>query len=204
MDFIDTIGDLRAIYGEAGEAPRKKQLPMLDRHAKDFLALSPFAVIATQAPEGLGDASPRGDGPGFAHVLDDRTIALPDRPGNRRLDTLENIVRNPAVGLIFMIPGMNETLRINGTARITTDEALCARLAMNDRPALSALVIEVREVYMHCAKAFMRSHLWKPETWPERGAMPSLGQILRDQIKLAASAEAIDEDLAKAYRATLW
>lgn len=204
MDFIDGLDDLRALYGAASGNAVLKQMDRLDTHARHFLSLSPFAAVGTQAPGGMGDVTPRGDGPGFTAVLDDRTIAIPDRPGNRRLDTLENIVRNPAVGLLYMIPGMNETLRINGLGRITTDAGLCEQLAMNGRPALSALVIEVREVYMHCAKAYMRSGLWKPETWPERGRMPTLGQMLRDQIALAETAQEIDERLSDSYSKSMW
>lgn len=204
MEFIETLEDLRALYGTVSENAVKKQLDRLDAHARHFLSLSPFAAVGTQAPDGMGDVTPRGDGPGFALVLDDRTIAIPDRPGNRRLDTLENIVRNPAVGLLFMIPGMNETLRINGLARITTDAALCERLAMNGKPAITAMVVEVCEVYLHCAKAYMRSGLWKPETWPDRAEMPTLGQMLRDQIALANSATEIDQALEDGYAKTLW
>ncbi|WP_121062673.1 pyridoxamine 5'-phosphate oxidase family protein [Chachezhania antarctica] len=204
MDYIESIEDLRKVYRPASEGALRKQLTALEPHSKRFMALSPFALIGTQGPDGLGDVTPRGDGPGFAQVLDDRTIALPDRPGNNRLDTLENIVQNPAVGLIFMIPGMNETLRINGTARITADPDMCERLGMNGRPALSVLIVRIEELYMHCSKAFIRSGLWKPETWPERSEMPTLGQILRDQTAIADAAEQIDERLEDNYRKDLW
>ncbi len=204
MEFIETLESLREVYGAASEGALKKQMAVLDPHARAFLARSPFAAIGTQTPGGLGDVSPRGDGPGFVRVLDDHTLAIPDRPGNRRLDTMENIVRNPAVSLLFMIPGMNETLRINGKGRITTDPALCETLGMNGRPALSVLVIEVQEVYMHCAKAYIRSGLWKPETWPDRSEMPSLGEILRDQTAIAEEASKIDERLEENYRTQLW
>lgn len=204
MQFIETAEDLRAIYGEASQGALRKQLASLDEHARKFLSLSPFAVIGSQAPNGMGDVTPRGDQPGFTVALDDHTIAMPDRPGNARLDTLDNILRNPAVGLIFMIPGMNETLRINGMAKITADPNLCERLAVNGKPAKSVIVIAVHEVYMHCAKAYIRSKLWKPETWPERSSMPSLGEILRDQIAHSVAAEQIDESLAENYRKELW
>jgi hypothetical protein len=137
-------------------------------------------------------------------VLDANTIALPDRPGNNRLDTLENILANPAVGLLFLIPGMNETLRINGEARITVDTALRERFAVDGRPALSVMVVTVRAAYMHCAKAFMRSELWKPESWPPRESMPTLGKILSDQLALADGADKTDEWLAEAYKKSLW
>ena len=204
MDFIDSLTDLRAIYGTVSEIARKKQMTQLDAHARNFLSKSPFVVIGSQDGAGLGDATPKGDAPGFTLVLDDRTIAIPDRPGNNRVDTWENVVRNPAVGLLFLIPGMQETLRINGRGRLTVDAELCARLAMNGRPAKAALVVETDEVYMHCAKAFMRSNLWKPETWPDRDEMPTFGEIIRDQVQLADSAEAIDQRLAEGYQKTMW
>ncbi|WP_158970682.1 pyridoxamine 5'-phosphate oxidase family protein [Chachezhania sediminis] len=204
MDFVETVDDLRKIYRPASEGARRKQLTALEPHSRRFLSLSPFAVVGTQGPDGLGDVTPRGDGPGFAQVLDDRTIALPDRPGNNRLDTLENILQNPAVGLIFMIPGMNETLRINGRARITVDPDLCAQLGMNGRPALSVMVVEIAEVYMHCSKAYIRSGLWKPDTWPDRKEMPTLGEILRDQTAIDADVQKLDAGLEENYRTQLW
>jgi len=204
MDFIETLSDLRAVYGDASEIARKKQLAKLDTHSRNFLSKSPFVVIGSQDGMGLGDATPKGDAPGFTLVLDDTTIAIPDRPGNNRLDTWENVIRNPAVGLLFLIPGMQETLRINGRGRLTIDPDLCERLAMNGRPAKAALVVETDEVYMHCAKAFMRSNLWKPDSWPARSEMPTFGEIIRDQMQLAASAEDIDRNLAEGYQKTMW
>ena len=203
MEFIETKEELRALYGEPSDLAVRKQLAALDAHSKAFLARSPFVLIGSQDGVG-GDVTPKGDGPGFAAVLDDRTIAIPDRPGNRRIDTWLNVIENPSVGLLFMIPGMNETLRINGRARLTTDEALCQRLAMNGRPAVAALVVEVREVYMHCAKAFIRSGLWKPETWPDRSEMPTLGEIVRDQLAIAESASAIADRIEESYVKSLW
>lgn len=204
MDYIETSEDLRAIYGPVSDGAVRKQMASLDIHSRNFLAHAPFAVLGTQSPEGFGDVTPRGDGPGFVAVLDDTTLALPDRPGNRRLDSLQNVLANPKVGLIFIIPGMNESLRINGTARITSDPALCERLAINGRPALTALVVSIHEVYMHCSKAFIRSALWKPDTWPERGILPTLGQMLKDQARHQVSADQIDESLEENYRSALW
>jgi uncharacterized protein len=148
--------------------------------------------------------TPKGDRPGFVAVLDPTTIAIPDRPGNNRLDTLENLIANPAIGLLFLIPGMNETLRINGQARITADPALRERFAIDGKAPVSVIVVTVKSAYMHCAKAFMRSELWRPETWPDRAALPTLGAILKDQLALADSIEATDRWLDEGYAKTMW
>lgn len=204
MQFIETREQLRTAYGETSELAARKVMPRLDSHARAFLAASPFCMIGSQDGAGRADVSPKGDGPGFVRALDDTTLALPDRPGNNRLDTWENVIANPAVGLIFMIPGVDDTLRINGTARLTTDEALCAELGMNGRPALAVLVIEVREVYLHCAKAFIRSHLWKPETWPRERPVPTLGEMVRDQLALPADGKEIDGAIEESYTKSMW
>lgn len=204
MKFIETVEELRTVFQQVHEMAVRKELRAIDPHSKRFIEKSPFVLIGSQDPAGNGDVTPKGDRPGFVHVLDETTIALPDRPGNNRLDTWENIIENPAVGLIFFIPGMNETLRINGEARLTTDAELCERLNVNGRPALAVMVVKVRQVYMHCAKAFIRSGLWKPDTWPDRKEMPTLGEIVRDQMQLSETAEEIDAGLAEAYRKTLW
>ena len=133
-----------------------------------------------------------------------RTIAIPDRPGNNRLDTLENIILEPAVGLLFLIPGMNETLRVNGEAKITVDPVLRERLAVEGKPPISVVVITVKSAYMHCAKAFMRSQLWQPESWPDRKSMPTLGEILRDQLSLSETPEQTDRWLDDAYAKSMW
>ena len=161
-------------------------------------------LIGSSDGKGNADVTPKGDKPGFAAVLDDNTIAIPDRPGNNRLDTLENIIVNPAVGLLFLIPGMNETLRVNGDAGITVDAALRERLAVEGKPPQSVIVVTVKSAYMHCAKAFMRSELWKPESWPDRSSMPTLGAILRDQMAVDQSASDTDRRLDEAYKQTLW
>jgi PPOX class probable FMN-dependent enzyme len=204
MEFIRTREQLRAIYRPPGDGAVRKELRQLDAHARNFLSRSPFVLIGTQDGEGNADVSPKGDRAGFVAALDDHTLAIPDRPGNNRLDSWDNVLSNPAVGLIFLIPGMNETLRINGEARLTADVELCGRLAVDGKPAITALVVKIRAVYMHCAKAFLRSELWAPGSWPDRATMPTLGQILRDQLALAQSSEDVDADLAEAYRKSLW
>ncbi len=204
MEFVTSLEDLRRLYKAPGDGAIRKELRLLDRHSRAFIAKSPFLLIGSSDSQGNADVTPRGDKPGFVAVLDDRTIAIPDRPGNNRLDTLENIVAEPAVGLLFLIPNMNETLRLNGHARITADEGLRERLAVDGRRPTTVLVVQVRSVYMHCAKAFLRSGLWAPETWPARSEMPTLGEILKDQIAYAATAAEADEALAQAYAKTMW
>ncbi|QHQ35812.1 pyridoxamine 5'-phosphate oxidase family protein [Algicella marina] len=204
MKFVESRDELRNAFEATHEVAVQKQLLRIDGHSRRFIEKSPFVFIGSQNSSGRGDVSPKGDQPGFVHILDEQTLAIPDRPGNNRLDTWENVIANPAVGLLFLIPGMNETLRINGEARLTLDSDLCARLHVNGRPALAVLIVKVDEVYMHCAKAFIRSNLWSPKTWPDRSEMPTLGEILKDQARLAASAEEFDEVLDEVYKTTLW
>lgn len=204
MKYIETREELRACYKEAGEGALRKEMRSLDAHARNFLSKSPFVVIGTQDAGGNGDVTPKGDRPGFVAVLDDITIAIPDRPGNNRLDTMENLLVNPSIGLLFLIPGMNETLRINGEARVTIDDDLRTRLAVDGRPAQSVIVVKAKSVYMHCAKAFMRSELWKPESWRPRSEMPTLGQILHDQAARSQQPDEIDRWLDEAYAESMW
>jgi PPOX class probable FMN-dependent enzyme len=204
MDFITTHEQLRSIYKTPGATAVRKELRRLDEHCRVFIERSPFVLIGSSDRDGNADVTPKGDKPGFTLVLDDTTIAIPDRPGNNRLDTLENILVNPAVGLLFLIPGMNETLRVNGHARLTADAALCERLAVDGKTPQCVVVVTVGAAYLHCAKAFLRSGLWEPSTWMERSAMPTLGQMLKDQLELPESAEKTDEWLATAYRKSMW
>ena len=204
MQFLTSRDELRTLYKSPGDNAVRKELRALDPHSKGFLAKSPFVLIGSSDGNGNADVTPKGDKPGFVAVLDDTTLAIPDRPGNNRLDTLENVLANPSVGLLFLIPGMNETLRVNGTARITADTALRERLQAEGKLPTTVMVVEVKAVYMHCAKAFMRSQLWSPESWPDRGSLPTLGQILKDQIGLSESAEATDRALAASYVETMW
>ena len=189
-DGLAHIDDLRALYGEPSDLARRKTLPRLDGHCRRFIAASPFLVMATSDRDGASDASPRGDSPGFVAIADDTTLVIPDRPGNRRVDSLSNIVRNPRLGLIFFIPGVNETLRVNGTAEITTDGDILAPLAVRGRTPASAIVVHVEEAFLHCAKALVRSDLWNPDNFVDRGSFPSLGKILADQIEDLDAAEA--------------
>ena len=180
---ISSTQQLRDHYGESSDLVKRKVLPKLDKHCRHFIQESPFLVIATADNNGKTDASPRGDGPGFVAILDDHTLIIPDRPGNRRTDTLSNILTNSHVGLIFFIPGMNETLRVNGTARITTEAAVLAPLAVRGKSPVSAILITIEEAFLHCAKALIRSDLWNPEKHIERASFPSLGHMIADQIE---------------------
>ena len=204
MQFISTHEELRSLYKQPGDNAVRKELMRLDGHCRSFIGKSPFVLIGSTDGAGNADVTPKGDRPGFVEVLDDATIAIPDRPGNNRLDTLENLLRDPAIGLLFLIPGMNETLRINGEARITADPTLRERLAHDGKPPISVVVVRVKAAYMHCAKAFMRSELWRPESWPDRTKLPTLGQILKDQLALDQSAGETDRWLDEAYQKSMW
>ena len=182
MDTIEDPRRLREIYGAAGERAVKKQLTRFDRHCRNFIALSPFLVIASSDPDGRCDASPKGDAPGFVRVIDDQTLLIPDRLGNNRIDTLGNLLARPGVGLIFFVPGVNETLRVNGRAQITTNPALLEPLAVNGKVPRSGILVAAEEVYFHCGKALIRSDLWNPEKRVERGGFPSIGRIVAEQI----------------------
>ena len=200
---IDDIGALRRHYADPNPVVAAKAIDHIDDKSRELIALSPFAVLATTGPRG-SDASPRGGPPGFAAVLDERRLALGDLAGNRRLDSFENVLDNPAVGLLFLVPGMGETLRINGRATLTTDPAVLDACAFPGTQPKLALGIDVDEVFLHCAKAFRRSRLWDPDTWPGAEERPSAGSVFRHQLKLDVPAELIDTDLERDYATTLW
>lgn len=203
---LDSEPALRGVYGEASAGIRDKALPRIDEHARAFIALSPFLCIGTSRPdEQMADVSPRGGEPGFVHVLDEITIAFPDRPGNNRLDTLTNIVHAPAVGLLFFVPGFEETLRINGQASISMDEALMVRFTTPEgkRPR-SVTVVQAQEVYLHCTKAIKRAGLWNPERQVPRSAMPSFGQMLREQYRIPMPAALVEYGLRRDARKNLY
>jgi hypothetical protein len=195
--------DIRALYGEPSAIAVKKQLPRLDAHAKGFIALSPFVVVASSDASGRGDATPRGDAPGFIKVLDDTHLLLPDRRGNNRVDTFLNVAENPHVGLLFMVPGINETLRINGSVVITTDPVLLEPLAVQGKAPKAGLLVTIEEVYFHCGKALIRSDLWNPEKRVPRASFPTLGKIVADQVGGLDVNEA-DKTIEDAYRTRLY
>ena len=202
--LIETAQDLRSRYGEPSENSVMKSLDRLDRHCRRFIELSPFVVLATSGADGRADCSPRGDPPGFVAILDERTILLPDRRGNNRTDSLRNILENPHVGLLFMIPGANETLRLNGRATLTADPERLEPLSVNGRAPRSGLLIEVEEVFLQCTKALVRSRLWAEESRVDRKtALPSFGQMLADHTG-RCDGEAIDRRLRETLPETLY
>lgn len=188
---------LRARYREPSDTVRRKELPALDKHARNFLAMSPFLCIATADAQGRADVSPRGDPPGFVRVLDDTTLLIPDRSGNNRLDTMQNILENPEVALIVFVPGVEETLRIEGRAEIVAGHPALAACEMNGKIPEVGILVHVRGAMLHCAKALKRAKLWDPATQIERKSFPTLGQMITD---LGVTAEEADANLAKAYQ----
>lgn len=203
MAAITSMEALRARYGAPSPRAIAKQLDRLDGHCRAFIALSPFLVLATEGPDGLGDATPRGDHPGFVAVRDDRTLIIPDRPGNNRLDSLLNIVARPGVGILFLVPGVDETLRVNGEAVIEDEADLCAAHAVDGRVPTTVLVVTVREAYLQCGKALIRSKLWSPEGRIQRSMLPSAGEILKDHTRSDTPAES-QERMVERYRQTLY
>ena len=179
-DCIGSEQELRALHAPTSDLVKKKCVDRLDRHCRDFIALSPFLVLGTANAKGQADVSPRGDPPGFVKVLDDTTLLIPDRPGNNLLDSLSNIVANPEVGLLFVIPGFDETLRVNGLAQVVRDPALLAPLAVDGKAPKVAIRVSVREVYLHCAKSFRRARLWDPAARVPRATLPTLAKMVTD------------------------
>jgi len=183
MAKIETVEQLREIYRQPKELAAKKVLTSFEEHSRRFIELSPFMVISTTGSDGIGDVSPRGDAPGFVKIMDDnRTIAIPDRRGNNRIDTLTNIVTNPSVGTIFFIPGVAEVMRVNGNARIDDDADLRAEFEVKGKQPATVILVEAREIFLHCAKAIMRSGLWQQDVQVERSVMPTIAQMISDQI----------------------
>jgi PPOX class probable FMN-dependent enzyme len=196
---------LREILGHPIEMAVKKQISTLDQHCRDFIARSPFLLIGTANGAGVCDVSPKGDPPGFVQVLDDNTLVIPDRPGNRRADTLVNILENPQVGLLFMIPGIEDTLRVNGRAHIVQDEELLERTAVQGRKPLLTIVVDVEEAFLHCAKAFKRSRLWAAESQAPRGELASLAKMVMDHTGYdACTLHELEEKVEESYKTELY
>ena len=199
-----TPDKVRDYFGPANARAAAKQLAHLDDHCRNFIALSPFVVLSTANAAGQCDATPRGDAPGFVGVLDEHTVVLPDRPGNNRVDSFLNIAENPHAGLLFIVPGVRETLRINGPARIETDPDVLEPLSVNGKPPRAGIVVTAEEVFFHCAKAFIRSDLWNPEKFVPKGTVPTLGQILADQIGGGRTKDSEDAAIEDGYRTRLY
>lgn len=198
---IKTLSQLEALYGAVGEASSRKEIGYVHPLYRAMIEASPFAVLATSGPGGL-DASPRGDPPGFVVVQDEKTLLLPDRRGNNRIDSLRNIVADPRVALLFLIPGSGETLRVNGTAEIRTDSDLLQRFVINGKPPQCVLVIHVETVFFQCARAIHRSRLWSPER--PASAVPSVGTILEALTEGSIDGKQYDQDLPARQRSTLY
>lgn len=181
---VTSLQTLRSIVGSPSELVIKKELPRLDVHMRRFIAHSPFLILSTHGQDGRCDASPRGDAPGFVQVIDDQTLLIPDRRGNKRIDSLQNILATGRVGLIFLVPGVGETLRVNGRATIIQDEAWLALLAAQGQRPQFGIVVAAEECYLQCAKALMRSKLWELHERPSFEHLPSFAQMLVDQTQM--------------------
>jgi PPOX class probable FMN-dependent enzyme len=202
---LTTEAQLREIYRPPMESIEAKVQTTLDAHSRAHIELSPFVVIGTSAPDGTADVSPKGGPPGFVTVLDDQHLAIGDLSGNNLLDTLTNVVAGSGVGVIFIVPGNDVTLRVNGHACITTDEAVLDACAVKDRRPKTAIGVTVTEQFMHCAKSFRRAGLWDPTSWPADGSLASLGRILSESIGLDEGAvPAVEEMLEQNYEDTMW
>ena len=198
MSTIRTLQELRALYAEPTARVLRKEVTTVDHHIRRFISLSPFVVVASGNDELHLDASPRGGEPGFVQVLDDCTVLVPDAPGNNRLDTLQNILMTSQAALLFFIPGVDEMLRIHGTANLRTDADWLARFSHLSKPPKLVIEVKVRGAYMHCAKAMMRSRLWASDSRVDRSALPSMGQIIKDHAQLDGPVET-QEDMLKRY-----
>ncbi len=203
---IDRPELLRESLGRPIPAVAGKEMPALDRHARRFIGLSPILFISTVGADGRADVSPRGDPPGFVKIVDDRTLLIPERPGNRRADTMMNIIENPcrSVGLLFLVPGVEEVLRASGRARVIDDRAALADMRVRGKAPLYGILIGLDELFFHCAKALKRSRLWNPETRIPRGDFPSLAQITKDQRDTGESLEEIESRIRDSYENRLY
>ena len=199
-EIVTTEEELRAIMGNASALVTRKELSALDAHAREFIGKSPFLLIGTTGSDGKIDMSPKGDPPGFVRVLDDKTLAIPDRLGNRRADTFSNLVVNDQIGLIFLIPGKKETLRVSGRAIIVRDATLREEMAVGGKLPELALVVQVEQMFFHCSKCMIRSNLWAPDQWPALSGLPSLDEAMVSAGNLRESVEEmqaiVDKDAA--------
>lgn len=204
IEVAESADELRALYGPPSELAARKSLARLDEHCRHFIERSPFVCLSTAAADGSADISPRGDAPGFVRVLDDQTLFLPDRLGNNRIDSLRNLLVNPHIGLLFLIPGIDETLRVNGVARVVLRSELLEQSAVNGKTPRSGILVEVREAFLQCAKALKRSHLWSADFRLTAEQMPTLGRMLVDQLCLTTPVSELDAQIDKAYREKLY
>lgn len=194
--LVQNASELTALYNPPRERSVRKQMDHLDEYSRAFIAASPLLIIGTQGRplDGVADTSPRGDVPGFVRVVDDRTVLIPDRPGNNRLDTLQNIVANPVVGLLFLVPGLPETFRVNGEAAISHDPALLESFAVQGKLPRTILVVKVKEAFIHCSRALVRADVWNPAKFAQPGTVPSFGTILAAHTGGFVDAKTVDEE----------
>lgn len=202
-DTITSEEQLRSVLGHPTERGAAKVIHVVDEYTRRFIAHAPFVFVASSGPDGMLDVSPKGDPAGFVKVLDERTIAIPDRPGNRRIDTFRNILGNPNVGLIFVIPGVTYTVRMSGKAIIVRDDELRAQMAVNGKVPEHVLVVEISHVLSHCPKCMIRSGMWQPEAWPETSTLPSFAEVLVAHAKLG-TVEETQEVIDKGNRERLY
>jgi PPOX class probable FMN-dependent enzyme len=202
-EVITTRQQLRDLSRQPSQRASNKVIDHVDDICRRFIAASPFVIVASRGADGRMELSPKGDPAGFVAVLDEKTLAIPDRLGNHRLDTFENLLTHPDVGLLFIIPGNGDTLRISGTGRIVRDSALQAKLAVNGKVPNLVLIVAVEEVFMHCPKCMIRSHLWSPDHWPDRSNVPSLAEAIvthaRSSETIPEVQAAIDDGIARLY-----
>ena len=202
---LTDASDLREVYRPPAEPALRKEIDRLDDHCRAFVARSPLVMVGTADGEGRCDVSPKGGPPGFVTVLDDHHLALPDLAGNNRLDSLSNLVDNPHLGLLFLIPGLDETLRVNGRALVTRDDAVLDACAVHDKRPKTAIVLEVQAAYLHCAKALKRGEVWQPDRWPDLTGLPAPSCIFSDHMDLPdLTPDVIEGALAENYRTGLW
>lgn len=197
MARIETEEQLRTLYAAPKGRPVTKQLDHLEKHCRRFISLSPFLVLSTGSAGHSMDASPRGEDPGFVKVLDGHRLAIPDRPGNNRMDSFTNVLKSPNIGILFLIPGVDETLRVNGSAEIRDDEDLIDLFETSGKKPKSVLLVHVKEAYLHCAKALMRSRLWSEEAKILRDQLPSMSQMINEQTKSSLPLESQEEMKAR-------
>ncbi|RTR35721.1 pyridoxamine 5'-phosphate oxidase family protein [Robertmurraya yapensis] len=197
-DIITTEEELHELMGYPSELVKRKVISALDEHCQKFIAKSPFLVISSSDDFGNCDVSPRGDEPGFIYIENEHRLVIPERPGNKRMDTLRNILKNPRVGLIFFIPGLGETLRVNGKASITKNANILEKMAARGKAPIVGIRVEVEECFIHCAKAFKRSKLWEPQMWLEKDDLPTASEILFAHSKFTSATE-IEERLQESY-----
>lgn len=210
--FVTSLAELDALVPPPGEGAAGKTMHRVERYARQFIGLSPFCCLATSDGKGHADVTPRGDKPGFVRVLDDKTLLIPERPGNNRMDSLRNIIQHPSLGLLFLIPGFEDTLRVNGRGRVTRGPGLLADSAVDGKLPKFGVLVAVDEVFFHCAKAFRRSRLWDPTAQLARNTMPTLARMIMDQMAEVANeappaqveVAAVDAEIEADYRTQLY